>query len=1322
MSKNTCKWMPTVPSPYGGEEEPSRLFKDLISKGEGKFRYPRQIALMLYASYLSSDIESKMEAVTNPDGTPRYKKNRQGQFNAKDVVEFLDFEKAMEEISNISIEAYRLGATDSIGGKDVDFTNAEEALRKVRDFNDNHKGLVAYVIERPDKENTVYNIAVYEKNAHTVDLGITTKERLQAWDIYKNVFNQVGIDIEKMPDELKDVFSAYDINLDQRLLNLTKTDISDMYRRDALILFSLDSNSAEVQRLVSSFGSIENAAQALDDFNHNGPGLPTSQQTLLKRAIAHAKQLGGIDINALVSQIDNLQKTERANSPETAIKDMVHKLNKKYNIGIDEIFRVNDKIKNLSDANIEAIIQLKRQITELNKERGNNAEGRRLELLYNKMMNELNSRHYYTGIIDYLAEAAKNISEIDNMIIGIPQTGSERERVFNTMKTLYNINRMRDQYYNVIAALASDSLTMDEAVSQANIDSIRQQARDLKNYFDRKDDVLDEMKQRAMHDFIKLATDGKMKEADIQDVLDRALREVGTLDKYVYSIGTANNILLSASGTIMRNQEDKRKEALRELKYKVDEATDKLYKAGYNSRFMYEDSTHIVSDIDWKMYDDAKKRKRNSLKKAGLYGFELKQALEDWEDQNTEERLVDKKNNRNERVPNQQYRKREDFQEGWSKEQKEYYDTMMELKGELETLYPDHARNYYLAPQTRRNMVDAIVDSKGNVKDIGKAIGRKVADQFVVREDDTNFTENALLNGDETEFAEGDYDNTPRREVPIYFQNKVKEGELLMDFSAGLMRYASSAINYDAMNEIRDVMEFVKDYAESKSSALPKSKSDVANNKFVRGIKEMYNYSKTNNVGTVLGAFMEQHLYGVKRSPNENKYLAKTVDTIVKYTSFKGLVFNTPGAMSNALMGVCQIIIDAGGGEFFGWKDAAWATTKLFGDTGAGGSIMELVTNNTNHKGTLFMDLFDPEQSNYQDDKGKRYHKSWFRTFMAHDCSYIGYGAGEYFIHLLPMYAVLHNKKVRLNGEKVSLYDAFDVVKKDNGSNELVIKQGVTDLDGNAITMDSSYMDRIKGIIRGVNQSMHGAMNEEDKGLIHQYCLGRMAMNFRQWMVGHYSRRFRQRHWDYNFQDWREGYWQSLWHGVINDDVKEIWQTGHKKDAILEGLKDFMTFMFRASTQWENLNDMQRSNIKRARTETLMLLSLVGLGFALGEPDDHKKEFWRRWWIYQNKRLITDTEASMPLFPAHMMKSAITVLQSPMAGINTINSLMYILWGLTNGDLWDEIQSGPHKGENRYWRNVIKYDVPFVKDWERLQTFDTDESLFKVFDSTPSNH
>ena len=87
-----------------------------------------------------------------------------------------------------------------------------------------------------------------------------------------------------------------------------------------------------------------------------------------------------------------------------------------------------------------------------------------------------------------------------------------------------------------------------------------------------------------------------------------------------------------------------------------------------------------------------------------------------------------------------------------------------------------------------------------------------------------------------------------------------------------------------------------------------------------------------------------------------------------------------------------------------------------------------------------------------------------------------------------------------------------------------------------------------------------------------------------------------------------------------------------------------------------------------------------------------------------------------------MPGSLLTMLQSPMAGINTLNSMLYVLYGLTNGDLTTEIQSGRYKGWNKYGRNVLKYTVPFWKDWENLQKFSEDDSLFKVFESTPSNH
>jgi hypothetical protein len=137
----------------------------------------------------------------------------------------------------------------------------------------------------------------------------------------------------------------------------------------------------------------------------------------------------------------------------------------------------------------------------------------------------------------------------------------------------------------------------------------------------------------------------------------------------------------------------------------------------------------------------------------------------------------------------------------------------------------------------------------------------------------------------------------------------------------------------------------------------------------------------------------------------------------------------------------------------------------------------------------------------------------------------------------------------------------------------------------------------------------------------------------------------------------------------------------------------------------------------------MMYIALIGLSFALGDPDKHKKEFWRRWWIYQTKRMILETEASMPNPKA--LSSILTMLNSPMAGVNTLNSLLYtFFYGPFNGDLIgpnSTIKTGKHKGENRYWRNVQKYMFPFTKDIERLQTLDEDDSIFQVFEDTPAN-
>lgn len=1291
MSKNACILHPEAPN-----GEPSRMYKDLLVRLKD-----RPLVNWLYAGYLVCG----KTAMDNAG----IAQNRQGQHNMQDYLDFIDFKKMQSEMTNLANAERQLGAVD-INGQRLDFTNSEDALRKADDFNNNSKGLVANVVQHGD----VYNIIVSEKNARTHTYGDTVKKYLQAWDIYKQAFNAIGVDITTMPQELQSVFNAMDVGLARYLKNLGNVSIANLYKKDAMILFSLSPNSPHVQRIVSAFGSIEDAAQALSDFNHGAGNLTVPQQRLMMRAINDAKTFQGMDLDALITQVDQTTQNLLSNSPEQDIKAELHRLNKKYHIGVEEIHRTSNRIDSLSDAAAEAAVNLKRQIRLLEQEKGNNTEGKRLEGILKNLMRELECKRYYFGVLKFLKEATTQAAEIDNLLQSIPQTGTELEKAFGTAKILYSVKALRDRYYTIVEALADEALIIDESISQADIDNIHQTALNLKKFFDNKKKVLNDLGESTMINLLTniMNSDTAPNGQSIVNVVKMASVD-SKMWEYLYSMGTASNPIIASAGSIVRNAQDSRDQKLNDIALRIRKATDKLYSAGFNSEYMYEDESHLISDIDWSSYKNARYNKIKALYAQGLRDFDLKQAVENWEDQNTEDRVVDNTNGRTERVPNSNYRKAEDFQEGWSQEEIEYYDTMMQIKGELGSLLPSYAQHQYLPPQIRREFLDAI-----NSGDISKAFKNKVQDLYKVREDDVNFNTNGIIDGDEFKITEGAFDNTPLRQIPIFYINKVEEGELLKNFSTGLQALASTALNYEAMNNIVEVVEFMRDFVDNQSTRNINLQGDVVQDKTMRVVKDVWKRGKSTTTSALMEGFIAQHIYGQRVDPNEPKWLTKMFGNIISYGSFRALSTNFKGAMANYLMGEFQMLIEAGAGEFYRLKDYAWAHTRLFGKAGVVGDFMELLTNNMSHKSTLMRELFDPLQENYADKSRHKYYSSMFRQLVGHDCSFIGYSSGEYLIHYVNMYSLLHHEKVLLNGEKISLYDAFEVSDKEDGNAVLDLKQGVTDLDGNAITQD--YIKTIKQRLRYLNQSTHGAMNAEDKGLIHQYWWGRGIMNFRQWMVGHYSRRFRGRHFDASLGMDREGYWVSLYKGLMNEDTKDTWKNHHKLQAIGMFMKDLYTFALRSEAQWHNLDAMQKYNIKRVRAEMLMFVILSGLSFALGEPDEHKKEFWRRWWIYQTRRALMDTEASMPHPKA--FSNLLTILQSPMAAVNMMSSLLYVIYGITNGDIAETIKSGDHKGENKYLRNIIKYDLPFFKDFEQMQKMDTDEAVFKVFEDTPSNH
>ena len=73
----------------------------------------------------------------------------------------------------------------------------------------------------------------------------------------------------------------------------------------------------------------------------------------------------------------------------------------------------------------------------------------------------------------------------------------------------------------------------------------------------------------------------------------------------------------------------------------------------------------------------------------------------------------------------------------------------------------------------------------------------------------------------------------------------------------------------------------------------------------------------------------------------------------------------------------------------------------------------------------------------------------------------------------------------------------FSVGNKVDGNSELIIDKNATytNDEGQEVPIDNAFLEKIRKRIRHANQTMHGAMNEEDKGLIHQHMAGRFIMN-----------------------------------------------------------------------------------------------------------------------------------------------------------------------------------------------------------------------------------
>ena len=237
----------------------------------------------------------------------------------------------------------------------------------------------------------------------------------------------------------------------------------------------------------------------------------------------------------------------------------------------------------------------------------------------------------------------------------------------------------------------------------------------------------------------------------------------------------------------------------------------------------------------------------------------------------------------------------------------------------------------------------------------------------------------------------------------------------------------------------------------------------------------------------------------------------------------------------------------------------------------------------------------------------------------------------------------------------------------------------------------NNFIFKKKKVVRKVNDSLNGAFSANDKGALHKKAIGRLVMQFRQWMPAHYMRRFARAHYDADLEQWREGYYDTV---------------GKTMSQIVKDSKKAGTLTLK---YYNTLSEHEKANLRRAQAEIsefLMLMILVRLG---GRVKDRDRSWLDKMALYQIRRMYLEVGASMPV-NGGFFSNIFTLLQSPAASITTFEKFSKVLnfW-----NMFDEIQTGRYQGWSEWERDVYQ-TIPALGQISKALEFD--DSMFTMFE------
>ena len=954
------------------------------------------------------------------------------------------------------------------------------------------------------------------------------------------------------------------------------------------------------------------------------------------------------------------------------------------------------------------------------------------------------------------------------------------ESLNSTARVCNNIKRYLDGYRDIVKAmklLPFNKEKLGEELSESDAKDIAGAASKVSNMLD----VLENNYQKVsrlgvlrtvglMLGSDKVLTMGKNK-GDIitaQSIVDEAHKDIGFMDRWLKSMSGSNDMLLQVVAKLVNKRRAGIASEMNDILIQLRVYDKKLKDSGSTSDFMFErdekgNPVRLASNYDFDLYNKDYREKvqkindsRDSIIKEYRESRLTKKIAESMSDddifrlQKREILKAFKKlrffvnpdtgdGHPDEKFDNGRYFNPHKIDNlGWTREQREYYDNVMELKHQMDGLVPGAQK--YKAIQIRNKTIEMIENNVSDPRKVFKQIISETGDKFVRRETDIDEFGNIV---DKDMQLDMDLSGEPLRSVPVYYIRRLDDASRLStDMTGALASYAKMAINYSEMNKIVETLEMVRSYAENMDI------QQMSGDKQIKGKQSSYQkfiYSspftkKGQRLAERINDYMNMAVYGEKKKDegvihvpfiNKDVDKAKTFDAIKQYSSITGLGLNMFSGISNVTVGKMQLFIESCAKQYFSHKNLMTAEKNYWKDLPE--YMNEINSAYKKSKMSLIMDRFDVLEDFLDSMSEREFKKSALARILGNANIYMMQGAGEHYLHLVNAYAMLDAMKVTdKDGKEKSMYDALKVqaIKDDSGnilSHRLVIESGtryqgkdistsearnIVDRMNNKQTLtqeeidslDSQY-DKLEKVgdlidntimkIHRVSESMNGGFSITDLGAINNRWYGRMMLQFRQWMIGHYQRRYGSTYYDLQLDTTREGFYRTA-------------------NRFFKGLAlDAKRGKFEMMTRWNELSLNEKQNMYRLFSEMGQLVALYTT-LAIAGSKLKNNGYWSRQLAYHLYRMRMDTSASSVYDIFNFISNSKSLLNSPIPASEQVNNLLdwLELW-----NLFTDVQSGEYKGHSVYYADSMKH-LPLIGQVKKAVDLGQEDYMFNLFKTT----